>query len=170
MRSLWPVVRGSCDPIRSAESLVHKVRDHALSSVFQVVAVVHPNASVVCNEGDVVALLGQNVQRVDPPRTSGGWHTIASQHDNVMAMQVHRMHFAAVVLNMHNDDIARAHHVHRDVRDQVSVDRVDDQSDSRTVAWGEPDQSRVVPVSRTPAGPDRRRVAAAPVYRRRGFQ
>jgi hypothetical protein len=65
MRSLWPVVRGSCDPIRSAESLVHKVRDHALSSVFQVVAVVHPNASVVCNEGDVVALFGQNVQRVD---------------------------------------------------------------------------------------------------------
>src|SRR5215211_3753996 len=84
---------------------------------------VHPDARIVCHEGDVIALVGQNVQRVHPPRTPRGSYPIASQHDHVMTMQMHRMHLAAAVLDVYHDDIALTHDVHRDVREEVSVDR-----------------------------------------------
>ena len=42
--------------------LVHEVRDHALGGVFEAVAVVHPDAGVIGHEGDVVGLVGQDVE------------------------------------------------------------------------------------------------------------
>ena len=60
--SFWLVVRRSCDAVGGVEALVHEVRDHAVGSVFEVVAVVHPNAGVVCDESDVVALVGCDVE------------------------------------------------------------------------------------------------------------
>src|SRR5829696_10567331 len=93
--SFWLVVGWSCDPVRAVDAVVHEVRDHALGSVFEVVAVVHPDAGVVGHEGDVVGLVSQDVERVNPPRASDGRYPVAGQYDHMMAMQVHRMHLAA---------------------------------------------------------------------------
>jgi hypothetical protein len=121
--SLRLVIRRSCDPVGSVKPVIHEVRDHALGGVLQIVTVVHPDARVVRHESDVVALVRQDVERVDPPRATAGCHTIASQHDHVMAVQVHRMHFAAAVLDMHHYDVALTHHIHWNVREEVAIDR-----------------------------------------------
>ena len=76
------------------------MRDQALRRVRQVVAVVHPDARVIGHEGDVVALVGGDVERVDPPGTAGRCLTVASQHDHVVAVEVHRVHFGAAVLDV----------------------------------------------------------------------
>jgi hypothetical protein len=61
---------------------------------------------------------------VSPPTTgSRSPPPIASQYHHVVAVQVHRMHLPATVLNMHQGHIALAHHEHRDVRIDMAVDR-----------------------------------------------
>ena len=84
---------------------------------------VHPDPRVVGHERDVVGLAVLHVERVHPPRAAGRRHPVAGQHHGVVPVQVHRVHLAAVVVDVHPDHVALAHHVHRHVRVQVAVDR-----------------------------------------------
>ena len=105
-RSLRLVVLAAADPERLGEPGVHQVRDQPLRRVRQVVAVVHPDPGVVGDERDVVAVAAGHVERVDPPRAAGRLHAVAGQDDRVVAVQVHRVHRAAVVLDVHPHDVA----------------------------------------------------------------
>ena len=64
------VVR-SADPVGLGDPGVGQVRDEAVAGVVEVVAVVHPDARVVRDEGDLVRLAVGDVERVDPPRAAG---------------------------------------------------------------------------------------------------
>jgi hypothetical protein len=88
----------------------------------EVVAVVHPDAGVVGNEGDLVGLAVLHVQRVDPPRAAGGGHTVPAQDDGMVAVQMHGMHVAAAVADRHSHHVALGDDEHRYVGEQVTVD------------------------------------------------
>ena len=75
------------------------------------------------DERDVVRLAVGHVQRVHPPRAAAGRHPVAGEHHRVVAVQVHRVHVAAVVADPHADHVAVGHHEHRRVRVLPAVDR-----------------------------------------------
>ena len=89
----------------------------------EVVAVVRPDPRVVGHERDVVALTVADPQRVHPPRAPRRGYAVARQHHHPVAVQVHRVHLAAGVGDVHAHDVAGGHGEHRHVREQVPVDR-----------------------------------------------
>jgi len=70
-RSLRLVAGVRAQLVRRGDALVHQVGDHALGRVLEVVAVVHPDAGVVGDEGDLEGLALLHVERVEPPRAAG---------------------------------------------------------------------------------------------------
>ena len=89
---------------------------------------------------------------------------VAAQHDGVVAVQVHRVGSAAAVLELHHDHVALLHDVHRDVREEMAVDRPPQAGPAVEEAGAAPDavlegavgvvgrRSRCRPARRTPAG------------------
>ena len=58
---------GAADPVRGGDAFVHEVGHQAFGGVGEVVAVVHPEAGVVGDEGDLVGLVVADLEGVDPP-------------------------------------------------------------------------------------------------------
>ena len=89
--------------VRRVHAGVHQVRDQALGGVVQVVAVVHPDARVVGQEGDLV-LLARARPRASRPTTGCRWPlAVAAEHDGVVAVQVHRVGRRCCCCELHHD-------------------------------------------------------------------
>ena len=71
--------------------------DEPVHGMGEGVAVVAPDPRVVGDERDLVGLARMHVERVDPPRTAGCRFAVAGQHEDVVPVQMHRMHLAGVV-------------------------------------------------------------------------
>src|SRR5688500_11881422 len=143
---LGSVVGCSTNPVRRTDPLIHQVRHHAIRGMLEMVAMIHPNARVVSNEGNVVRLAVEYVQRVDPPRAARGSDAVAGQHHAVMPVQVHGMHLATVVVDVHGHDVALSDHVHRNMGIEVPVDRPPQPGPATDEAWSAPDRVVETPV------------------------
>ena len=147
---LRSIARSSAYAVRRRNPLIHQMRHHSLRRMTQMVAVVEPDARVAGNERNVVRLTLEDVQRVDPPRASRRGDAVTGEHHSVMTVQVHGMQLAAVVVDVHDHDVALTYHVHRHIGIQMPVDRPPQ-------SWNAADES----------GATTNRVVEAPVCLRR---
>ena len=67
--------------------------------------VIHPHAWVVSAERDHEVIARLDAQSVCPPGAPGRAHTIPGQHQDMVPVQMHRVHIGAMVDNAQADQI-----------------------------------------------------------------
>src|SRR4029450_2254139 len=136
------VVGRSTNPVWRADPLIHQMSPHAVRRMLEMVAMIEPDSGIHGHERDVVPLAVEHVQRVDPPRAARRGDAVAREHDGVMSVQMHGMHLAAVIVDMHDHDVAITNHIHRHIGIEVPVDRPPQTGPAPYESW--PPADRVV--------------------------
>src|SRR5579859_1651931 len=91
----------------------------------EIVAVQHPDARIVRQEGDIVTIMRLDIDGVQMDRATREWLPIVCQHRKGVSMEVDRVDQIGRIVQVQPDDLTLLYHNHTSVWEDFAIECVD---------------------------------------------